>query len=274
MIRKNNQGFSSVLGVILLIGLLISIMSIYMGVIVPNNAAIKESNTHDKVYSQMYEVSETVYDTSSKDRSDTVVIDTSTDYTFGDIFPTVIPMDYTVNNTQELQVNIEGYNDSSRTFLDSKSGSSVQYESDRISLIPIYSENNYNSVGIEHNIVYYNLVESQNMVNDNTIILPIINANPDSYTTNSQSLNAKIDSDEYTVTNVDVNNNDDFEITLETKLSENSWDSSVFESEINNGHINEVRYEEKAGSTNDVVIDFESNEEYTIKMTNTDIIFS
>lgn len=274
MLRKNNRGVANVVGVMLLIALLISIMSIYIGVIVPNNASVKESSTHDKVYSQMYDISETIYDSTSKDRSDTVVIDTSTDYVFGNIVPTVIGMEYSVNNSQKLNINIKGYNDTSKTFLNGKSGSSVDYQSNSINIEPRYSINNYNSIGIEHNIVYNNIIKSQNMVNDNTIILPIINSKPDTYTTNSESLNAKIDSDEYTVTNIDVNSADDFEITLETKLNKNAWDTGVFEDEIDNGHINEVRYVDKSGSTNDVVIDFESNEQYTIKMTNTNINFS
>lgn len=270
--KRKNNGVAPVIGVILMIATFIVVVTVIQSQVIPVFAQDKESDTHDKVYSQMFTMSDTILDNPDKARTDSLVLDTKTDYVFGDFSIMVIGMTYTVSNNQDLSMEIRGYN-GSETFLNGKSGSSVTYSSDRINLNPEGSIGDYSSVGLEHGIVYQNLVESQNVVNDDVITLPVINAAPEKFTT-PQRLNVQIDSKPYSTTTVNATDSD-FEIELETTLSEDAWnDNKPFEEEKQEGYVSEVRYEDTANpETNDIIIDFESGRFYTVKLTESDVTF-
>lgn len=271
--KRKNNGVAPVIGVLLMIAAFIVVVTVVQTEVIPSFAQGKEADTHDKVYSQMFTMSETILDNPDKARTDSLVLDTKTDYVFGDFSIMVIGMTYTVSNNQDLSMEIRGYN-GSETFLNGKSGSSVTYSSDRINLNPEGSIGDYSSVGLEHGIVYQNLVESQNVVNDDVITLPVVNAEPEKFTT-PQRLNVQIDSKPYSTTTVNATDSD-FEIELETTLSEDAWDDNKpFEEEKQEGYVSEVRYEDTANpETNDIIIDFESGRFYTVKLTESDVTFS
>lgn len=274
MIKRSNctSGLANTIGFILVISVVIVFLAYFTAEIVPNQASVKESQTNDRVYSQLFEVSDTILSNGDTNRRDSVLLETQTDYLYADSFKTAPPMNYQIDNSDQLEYEISGYN-GTEVFLNGESGSSVTYESDKILLDPVLSQNDYSPMGLEHTVVHQDIISQQNIVNGDTITLPVINAEPNGFVTGN-NLNVFIDTEEYTTTTVEVNNTDDFEVRLETQLSGVAW-NNAFDDEVEDGYINEVRYVKTGDSeTNDVILDFESNRDYTIKQAESDVRFN
>ena len=252
---SQDRGQSNLLGAILLVAIAIIFFSIYVTQIVPIFTSSAEYSTYKGVDTDMKSINDSISEVASSGIQQTETISFNTDYPF---------FQFPKHQSQSL------YTDSATTTIEYNS-TTVNVQSNILNYEPEYSVNDQSSpIHIENGMVVRTTSEivtpDQGVIDDTTISVTGVSGSFN--TADSTNISIRIQQTEpmfsTTVT-------DDPELTLHTKLSEETWRDQLAEQKTENGgHITNIDYQEYSDSPNQLEIELEENT-YTIKTTKVNI---
>lgn len=230
-----SKGLSSVIGILLLLGIFTTTFSVYLTSVYPTLVANTELTMHNQMRNQILEIDSAIRESASEKINQTVKLSTNADYPYPKSLSLKLRYETKVQDSAGYEVS--GL-DSSETFLKQKSGSSVSYTSDRIIFEPKRSGPEYTPPNItvgQTSVTLNTQTGSSFLAEPLTVeddIIKLYNIKSDLGSTRSlQVAHVKTKS----INKTGVASSGNINISIQSDVSASQWTTSLSEELIGNG---------------------------------------
>lgn len=262
--NQNNRGVITIVGFLLVIGIIISVLSIYFTVILPENNVMDERNSQVELFNSVNSFTSVIIE----EGEDIYTFDTTVDYRS---MISTYDMRQSVD-TYETEVKIHSIDEQeSLLYEQDEFNEDVKYTTEGFTFIPssIYGAEIPN-VGYEHNIAYYGIddnyyTDQQFIIQDDTITINLLTIDSLQSPSTNVDKTVSTSTSEYNTTDITQEDNP-LKLTFETKLPEENWDSllqdekNVVDYQYNNTGDDEF---------NKITVSLQQGKTYTVKVNNT-----
>lgn len=272
-IWNDNRGVSSVIGFVLVFGVIVAFSSLAFGFIAPDLAIQSEVSSNIETHEDMSKVASLIDTASEQERPVRDTIRTGTQYSaFQSASPAVLEMYYQVSTTsKDSKFKIENIESQDSAFYDNKGGDNIEYTTDRLELNPIGTNPHNSPVGLEYGLPYFNagngVTGHQTIIRDDIITIQLIKSESISKTLHGDST-VVIEADEYRKTT--MTSNEDTSLVFYSVLPVEAWETALSE-EYTDGNVENISSENIDDELNRITVDLKSDVEYDVYITEASI---